>query len=224
MGAYSHTDLEWTLLPSNDLGIANLAAREIVSNRLRTRHNVQHLQMMTMDIDNLNDESSFESSFDHDVDKEGGVDDILSLSSDDDSDTDIPLFDSVRAYRTRSEHNNNTFHWKRVSNINDGAQFTGCVEIAVNNWKRDCFLDSFEAVFTSLPCSSYVLKELCNAACTEVEHFICREIQYRNKRRKSNTRLPTMWVFKVIQCNKGSNFIEGYSQFSIYGNIFHELS
>ena len=172
-----------------------MAAREIVSNRLRTGHNVQRLQMMTIDMDNLNDESSFESSFDHDIDKEGGVDDILSLSSDDDSDTDMPLFDNVRACRTQSEHNNNTFNWKRVSNINDGAQFTGCVDIAVDNWKRDCFLDSFEAVFTSLACSSYVPKKLCNilknekslsnwTACTEVEHFICIEIRYRNKSRK----------------------------------------
>jgi len=82
-----------------------------------------------------------------------------------------------------------------VSNINDGAQFTGCVDIAVDNWKRDCFLDSFEAVFTSLACSSYVPKKLCNilknekslsnwTACTEVEHFICIEIRYRNKSRK----------------------------------------
>ena len=124
-----------------------------------------------------------------------------------------------------------------MSNINDGAQFIGCVEIAVDNWKRDCFLDSFEAVFTSLSCSSYVPKELCNmlkneksltnwtnSACTEVEHFICREIWYRKKCRKSNTRLPTTWAFKVIHDNEGSTFIEGYSQLSIYGNIFHELN
>ena len=110
VGAYSHTDLEWKLLPSKDLGIANLAAHDIVSNRLWTGHNVQRLQMMTMDMDNLNDESSFESSFDCDVDKEGGFDDILSLSSDDDSDTDMPLFDNVRACRTQSEHNTNTFN------------------------------------------------------------------------------------------------------------------
>jgi len=169
---------------------------------------------MTLDLDNLKDESSLESSFDCDVDTERGVDDILSVSTDDDSE----------ACRTRSKHHNNAFNWKQVSNINDGAQFTGCVEIAVDNWKRDCFLDSFEAVFTSLLCSSYVPKELCNilknekslsnwtkSACTEVEHFICRESWYRNKRRKSNTRLPTTWAFKVIHDNERSTFIEGYS-------------
>ena len=141
--------------------------------------------------------------------------------------------DDSEACRTRSKHHNNAFNWKRVSNIRDVAQFTGCVEIGVDNWKRDNFSDSFEVVFGTLLCSSYVPKKLVcnmlknekslsnwtNSSCTEVEHFICREIRYRNKHRKSNTRLPTTWAFKVIHDNEGSTFIEGYSQFSIYGNI-----
>lgn len=114
---------------------------------------------MTLDVDKLNDESLLESSFDHDIDKEGRVDDILSLSSDDNSYTDMPLFDNVPACRTRSEHTPNTLNWKRVSNIHDVAQFTVCVEIAVDNWKKDNFLDSFKAVITTL---SYAPNELCD--------------------------------------------------------------
>jgi len=149
---YSHKDLECKPLPSNNIGIVNLSAHEIVCDRLQNGHNVRCVRM-TLDSDNLKDESSLESSFDRDVDTERGVDDILSVSTDDDSE----------ACRTRSKHHNNASNWKRVSNIRDDvAQFTGCVKIGVDDWKRDNFSDSFEAVFATLLCSSYAPKELCD--------------------------------------------------------------
>ena len=259
VGDHSCTDLEWELLPSNDLGITNLEAHEIVSNHHQNGHNVQRLRTNTsmdnlnkyvsdrlrnghnvqrsrknvntenlnnMNTDNLDNEYSFGTIFDQDVDKERGVDD-LSLSSDNDSNTAIPLFDNVQACRTRSEHNNNTLNWKRVSDIHDVAQFTKCVEIGVNNWKREYFLNSFERVFTTLSHSSEVPKELCNiwkdekslskwtkSACTEVERFIWRQLRYGNKHKKSNIRLTIKWAFKVIHDIEGSPFLEGYNQFT----------
>jgi len=47
-GTYSHKDLEWKPLPSNNIGIVNLSAREIVCDRLQNGHNVRRV-WMTLD-------------------------------------------------------------------------------------------------------------------------------------------------------------------------------